>query len=303
MPRSGHGRPTSRRDFLARGLIGGVSTVFLPSIATILAREVYAQTGLRRSTTAATLGAGKIPFLAIDQGGGANIAGSNVIVGKAGGQELFLDPAGYAKLGLPAAILPQTIGVDRTFGLALHPRGALLRGLMRKTSAGTRANTNGFVMPGAVGERHRQQSAQPVYGIAPSRRERRVRRDDRHDQLGVGRQLGRTGRDDPTRTCARRRSAPGRRRWASSAAERPAFRKAASRRRRGRDQRAQARQDHRDAGDQGPRAVRLHEDDRGAQHAGHARAVSTRTSTRSCRRSSRHGAHAERATSARRRPR
>jgi hypothetical protein len=163
--RSGHARPTTRRDFLARGLIGGVSTVFLPSIATILAREVHAQTGCVIDNNP-MLGAGKIPFLAIDQGGGANIAGSNVIVGKVGGQEVFLDAAGYAKLGLPAAILPQTVGVDRTFGLALHPRGALLRGLMQKTSAGTRANTNGFVVPARSENDTGNNPHNPIYGIA-----------------------------------------------------------------------------------------------------------------------------------------
>ena len=118
---SGHGRPATRREFLARGLIAGTATVFLPSIATLLAREVYAQTGCQIDTGGA-LGAGKIPFLAIDQAGGANIAGSNVMVGKAGGQLDFLDAAGYAKLGLPAAIIPQTVGVDTTFGLAMHPK-------------------------------------------------------------------------------------------------------------------------------------------------------------------------------------
>ena len=162
---SGHARPTGRREFLARGLIGGVSTVFLPSIATIFAREVYAQTGCVIDNGGA-LGAGKIPFLAIDQGGGANIAGSNVMVGKVGGQEVFLDAAGYAKLGLPTAILPQTVGVDRTFGLAMHPRSALLRGLMRKTSAGTRANTNGFVVPARSENDTSNNPHNPTYGIA-----------------------------------------------------------------------------------------------------------------------------------------
>src|SRR5262245_37937453 len=80
--RSGHGRPTNRREFLARGLIGGVSTVFLPSIATILAREARAQSGACVIDASPTLGAGKIPFLAFDQTGGANIAGSNVMVVK-----------------------------------------------------------------------------------------------------------------------------------------------------------------------------------------------------------------------------
>ena len=145
--RSGHARPTSRREFLNQGLIAGVSTVFLPSLATLMpaaAGRVCA------STTSPMLGAGKIPFLAFDQGGGANIAGSNVIVGGVGGQEDFLNADGYAKLGLPEAIIPQNVGVDRTFGLAMHPNSALLRGMLNKTSAGTRANTNGSCHPGAL---------------------------------------------------------------------------------------------------------------------------------------------------------
>ncbi len=162
---SGHGRPASRREFLARGFLSGVSTVFLPSLATILAREVHAQTGCVIDSSP-VLGAGKIPFLAFDQGGGANIAGSNVIVGKAGGQEIFLDPAGYAKLGLPPAILPQTVGVDRTFGLAMHPNSALLRGMLRKTSAATRANTNGVVIPARSENDTANNPHNPTYGIA-----------------------------------------------------------------------------------------------------------------------------------------
>jgi hypothetical protein len=162
---SGHGRPTSRREFLGRGLIGGVATVFLPSIATLLAREVHAQTGCVIDNNP-MLGAGKIPFLAFDQGGGANIAGSNVLVGKVGGQEVFLDAAGYAKLGLPPALLPNAVGVDRTFGLAMHPRSALLRGLLSKTSAATRANVNGVVIPARSENDTSNNPHNPVYGIA-----------------------------------------------------------------------------------------------------------------------------------------
>jgi hypothetical protein len=163
--RSGHARPATRREFLSRGLIAGVSTVFLPSIATILQREARAQTGCVIDNNP-MLGAGKIPFLAFDQGGGANIAGSNIMVGRAGSQETFLDPAGYAKLGLPAAILPQTVGVDRTFGLAMHPNSALLRGMLRKTSAATRANVNGCVIPARSENDTGNNPHNPTYGIA-----------------------------------------------------------------------------------------------------------------------------------------
>ena len=93
------------------------------------------------------LGAGKVPFLAIDQGGGANIAGSNIMVGGAGGQTDFLPNDAYETLGLPAAISPNVVGVNTDFGLAMHPNSALLRGMLDKTSAATRANVNGTVIP------------------------------------------------------------------------------------------------------------------------------------------------------------
>lgn len=160
---SGHARPTSRREFLNQGLIAGVSTVFLPSLATLMPMAARAECVIDNSPL---LGAGKIPFLGFDQGGGANIAGSNVIVGGVGGQEDFLNANGYAKLGLPEAILPQTVGIDRSFGLAMHPDSALLRGLLDKTSAGTRANTNGVVIPARSENDTDNNPHNPVYGIA-----------------------------------------------------------------------------------------------------------------------------------------
>jgi len=164
--RSGHGAPTSRREFLNRGLIAGVGTVFLPSLATLLAREARAQAVDCGIDNNPLLGAGKIPFLGIDQGGGANLAGSNIMVGGPAGQEDFLDPNGYAKLGLPQAILPQNVGVNREFGLAMHPDSALLRGMLSKTSAATRANTNGVVIPARSENDTGNNPHNPVYGIA-----------------------------------------------------------------------------------------------------------------------------------------
>ena len=164
--KSGHARPKTRREFLNQGLIAGVSTVFLPSIATLLAREAQAQEAACVIENNGMLGAGKIPFLAIDQGGGANIAGSNIIVGGMGGQEDFLDADGYAKLGLPNAIIPQNVGVDRSFGLAMHPNSALLRGMLDKTNVATRANTNGMVIPARSENDTGDNPHNPIYGIA-----------------------------------------------------------------------------------------------------------------------------------------
>jgi len=162
--KSGHGRPVTRREFLGRGLIAGTSTVLLPSLATVVSSEAHAECEI--SADNGLLGAGKIPFLAIDQAGGANIAGSNIMVGGMGGQEDFLPNDAYESLGLPSAISPNNVGVNRDFGLAMHPNSALLRGMLDKTSAATRANVNGTVIPARSENDTGNNPHNPVYGIA-----------------------------------------------------------------------------------------------------------------------------------------
>ena len=83
-----------------------------------------------------------------------------------GGQDDLLSAGGYAKLGLPDAIIPQNVGVDRSFGLAMHPNSALLRGMLDKTNAATRANTNGCVIPARSENDTGNNPHNPVYGIA-----------------------------------------------------------------------------------------------------------------------------------------
>ena len=86
--------------------------------------------GIGSSGCGITGGAGKIPFICFDLSGGANIAGSNVLIGKQGGQMDFLTTAGYSKLGLPGNMTPNLPNqIDRTFGLAFHTDSAFLRGM------------------------------------------------------------------------------------------------------------------------------------------------------------------------------
>ncbi len=73
-----HPRPVSRRQFLGQGFITGAATIAAPSMLSMLgAREAAAQA----SCALTGAGAGLVPFIGIDLGGGANIAGSNVSVG------------------------------------------------------------------------------------------------------------------------------------------------------------------------------------------------------------------------------
>src|SRR5690606_2721530 len=87
-----HKKPVTRRDFLAQGFITGAATLVAPGIlGSLLNPRVANALSPDLQTLAAgvcniTAGAGKIPFICFDLAGGANMVGSNVLVGKEGGQ-------------------------------------------------------------------------------------------------------------------------------------------------------------------------------------------------------------------------
>ena len=73
-----HPRPRTRREFLGQGFIAGSAYVVAPSILSMLGVN---KANAQASCALTGAGAGKVPFIGIDLGGGANIAGSNVMVG------------------------------------------------------------------------------------------------------------------------------------------------------------------------------------------------------------------------------
>jgi len=176
-----HSRPVTRRDFVAQGFMTGAATVLATPLLAALLKPgtAYADQALAAKVLSdldsagacgITLGAGKIPFICFDLSGGANIAGSNVLVGKNGGQMDFLSTAGYSKLGLPGNMNPTTSAtgtfIDSQFGLAFHSDSAFLRGMLMTTSVATRANVNGCVIP-AMSQNDTQNNVwNPMYGIA-----------------------------------------------------------------------------------------------------------------------------------------
>jgi hypothetical protein len=154
-----HKRPVTRRDFLAQGFLGGMGLVMAPTIASILgARRANAQT----FTCVVRAGAGLIPFVVLDLAGGANISGSNVMVGGPGGQLDVLTATGYSKLGLPSGMINQT---DNQFGLVFQRDSAFLRGMLSKTAATTRANTNGTIFCARSDNDTGNNPHNPMYGI------------------------------------------------------------------------------------------------------------------------------------------
>ncbi|HEY8941679.1 MAG TPA: hypothetical protein VIM59_15875, partial [Cellvibrio sp.] len=83
-----HRRPITRREMIAQGFKLGSGTLIGGSLFSILTQPGYAaEVGLSADIAAvrdacgiAAQGAGKIPFICFDLAGGANFAGSNVLI-------------------------------------------------------------------------------------------------------------------------------------------------------------------------------------------------------------------------------
>lgn len=168
-----HGKPRTRREFLAQGFRAGSATVFGASVFSLFGNPRTASAALssdlealKQSCGIAVQGAGKIPFICFDLAGGANIAGSNVLMGKSGGQMDFLSTAGYNKLGLPGDMLPSNATfVNNELGLAFHSDSGFLRGILQSTSAGTRAGVNGAIIAARSENDTGNNPHNPMYGI------------------------------------------------------------------------------------------------------------------------------------------
>jgi hypothetical protein len=179
-----HPRPVTRRDFLAAGFITSQAVVIgsASGLLGLLAKPRVAraalasdiQTLVSNECGIATQGAGKIPFICFDLAGGANLNGSEVLIGGKGGQLDFLSTAGYNKLGLPGDMLPNSPNaasatnnfIDTSLGLAWHSDGAILRGIQSKTSPAAQANTNGAAIAALSQNDTQNNPHNPMYGIA-----------------------------------------------------------------------------------------------------------------------------------------
>lgn len=175
-----HPRPITRRQLISQGFRVGTASVIGAGVFSLFAnpRAAYAALApdleaLKAQCGIATQGAGKIPFICFDLAGGANTAGSNVLVGGAGGQLDFLSTAGYNTQGLPGDMIPPVVSaitqqdhIDQTLGLAFHTDSAFLRGMMGSAAAGTVAKINGAVIPARSENDTGNNPHNPMYGIA-----------------------------------------------------------------------------------------------------------------------------------------
>lgn len=174
-----HGRPVTRREFIQQGFMTGAAAV-TPSLFGMFTNPGEAQAALSTdindllmNTCGGRPQATKIPFICFDLAGGANIAGSNVLVGGAGGQKDFLSTAGYDKLGVPGDMKP---GINNTgptpvneffnedLGLAFHSDSGLYKGIMDSINTAS-GNINGSVIAARSDNDTGNNPHNPMYGI------------------------------------------------------------------------------------------------------------------------------------------
>ncbi len=176
-----HPRPVTRRQFVAQGFMSGSAMTVGGGILSLFSnpREAYAALSpdldslLQNPCQIATNGAGKIPFICFDLAGGANIAGSNVLIGQEGGQQDFLSTSGYERQGLPGDMVPgltdpvlQQPYANFDLGLGFHLDSAFRRGIMASLTPGREANINGAVIPARSDNDTGNNPHNPMYGIA-----------------------------------------------------------------------------------------------------------------------------------------
>ncbi|HEU4627216.1 MAG TPA: hypothetical protein VFS52_20815 [Steroidobacteraceae bacterium] len=176
-----HRRPVTRRDFIASGLLTGPAVVAAGSLLALLAKSPLARAELSqhmkdlKGPLGCNIqgGAGRIPFICFDLAGGANLCGSEILIGGKGGQLDFLSTAGYARLGLPGDMVPNAPNaasptnnfINTAFGAAFHSDGAILRGMLERTSPTTQALTNGCAIAARSENDTSNNPHNPMYGI------------------------------------------------------------------------------------------------------------------------------------------
>jgi hypothetical protein len=174
-----HKRPVSRRDFIAQGLRTGPAVVAGGAVLTaLMGRQARGAMSPPLEDFAADIcnisaGAGKVPFICFDLAGGANLQGSELLIGQSGRPDNFLSTQGYATVGLPGNMTPNSPNaasatnnfINNEFGALWHSDGAILRGMLASTQPATRANTNGFGIAARSENDTGNNPHNPMYGI------------------------------------------------------------------------------------------------------------------------------------------
>src|ERR1700730_4467641 len=171
-----HPRPVTSRGSGDAGFLPGPAMVIGPAWLGALLKASRANAALSPDIQAllasgqcnVPTASGSLPFICFDLAGGANLVGSEVLVGVQGGQTNFLSTAGYGKLGVPGNMVPSSsANIDASLGLLWHADGGIKRGILSKaTTPATAAGTNGAVLCAMSQNDTQNNPHNPMYGIA-----------------------------------------------------------------------------------------------------------------------------------------
>lgn len=169
-----HKRPVTRREFVSQGFAFGTGVTLGGSLLGLASSNASAQISsdlqdVLDDCGEFSAGDAKIPFICFDLAGGANFAGSSILVGGEGGQEDFLDTSGYQRLGLPPDQIPNLDSaanplINDDFGLKFHADSPYLRGLL-EFAPNAAPDTNGAVIPARSENDTGNNPHNPMYAI------------------------------------------------------------------------------------------------------------------------------------------
>ncbi len=183
-----HPRPITRRQLISQGFMTGAATIATGGAFSLFANPRAARAALspdlqaiiddpNRCPLIKSGVSNPLPFICFDLAGGANMAGSNVLIGGQGGQMDFVSTQGYSKTGLPGDMIPgvpeatptPTSNGDHTdtsLGLAFHSDSAFLRGMQMSMNPSTASQINGAVIPARSENDTGNNPHNPLYAIA-----------------------------------------------------------------------------------------------------------------------------------------
>ncbi len=190
-----HGRPVTRRQFIRQGMMTGGATIMTSGLfGSLLANPAFAHVSPDLQELQSSIGCslvpsgagGAVPFICFDLAGGANFAGSNVLVGQGGGQMDTLSTAGYGRQGLPGDMLPGqdstnvttlNVSVDnagtplndftnRELNLIFHADSPFLYGIREKAATAiATGRIDGCVIPARSDNDTGNNPHNPLYGL------------------------------------------------------------------------------------------------------------------------------------------
>lgn len=164
----------TRRDFLAKAAGASVTSLFLPSMTSLLSSVAFGEGCSPKGANN-----GGVPFICVDLAGGGNIAGSNVMVGGVNGQSHFLPD--YATLGIADARAPRSGSSDLVVKLSpdsqllFHADSAFYEGLSNELTPTARTKVDGMIFCVRSADDTNMNPTNPLFLIAKSHLQNRYK--------------------------------------------------------------------------------------------------------------------------------